>query len=156
MSFFIPTLYMLIGIPGSGKTTLRDRMNQDDIKKYYVSSDEVRFAFFGDENNQNNNNFVFDYINAFTKLHLSNGISVIYDATNISAKRRKETLELFKDIPNRSVAIFFNVPLETCIERNNNRTRVVPEEVIRRMFKNIEPPTKDEGFDECYDIIFTK
>ena len=43
-------------------------------------------------------------------------------------------------------AVYFDVPLEVCLERNSRRERVVQEEVMRRLAAKLKPPTFDEGF----------
>jgi predicted kinase len=43
-------------------------------------------------------------------------------------------------------AVLFDVPLETCLERNRRRERVVPEEAMRRMAGKLKAPTFEEGF----------
>ena len=43
-------------------------------------------------------------------------------------------------------AVFFDVPLEVCIERHNRRDRIVPEDVMRRMSAKLKAPTFEEGF----------
>jgi predicted kinase len=43
-------------------------------------------------------------------------------------------------------AVFFDVPLETCIERHHRRDRTVPEDVMRKMSAKLKAPSFDEGF----------
>ena len=43
-------------------------------------------------------------------------------------------------------ALFFDVPLAVCLERNRKRARVVPEEALRAMAAKLRPPKLDEGF----------
>ena len=43
-------------------------------------------------------------------------------------------------------AVFFDVPVEVCLQRNARRARVVPEVVMRRMASKLKPPTFEEGF----------
>ena len=43
-------------------------------------------------------------------------------------------------------AVFFDVPLETCLERNRRRERQVPEDVMKQMAQKLKPPTFKEGF----------
>ena len=43
-------------------------------------------------------------------------------------------------------AVFFDVPVEVCLERNQRRERVVAEDVMRRMAAKLRPPTFEEGF----------
>jgi predicted kinase len=43
--------------------------------------------------------------------------------------------------------LFFDVPVDVCIARNRLRERVVPEEAILEMWRKLQPPALDEGFD---------
>ena len=43
-------------------------------------------------------------------------------------------------------AVFFDVPLEVCLDRNARRHRVVPEEALAKMAAKLVPPTTEEGF----------
>jgi predicted kinase len=43
-------------------------------------------------------------------------------------------------------AVWFDVPLEVCMERNQRRDRVVPEEAMRRMGAKLKAPAFEEGF----------
>ena len=43
-------------------------------------------------------------------------------------------------------AVFFDTPIEICMERNAARHRIVPEEAIREMARKLRPPAFDEGF----------
>ena len=43
-------------------------------------------------------------------------------------------------------AVFFDVPLAVCLERNSRRERVVAEDVLRRMAAKLKAPTFEEGF----------
>ena len=54
------TLYVLVGLPGSGKTTLAKDIANINIKAKHISSDAIRAELFGDENNQENNSLVFE------------------------------------------------------------------------------------------------
>lgn len=54
--------------------------------------------------------------------------------------------QLAKDYGYEVQALFFDVPLEVCLERNRRRHRMVDEDVMRRMAGKLRPPTFDEGF----------
>jgi predicted kinase len=43
-------------------------------------------------------------------------------------------------------AVFFDVPLEVCLERNSKRDRSVSEDVMRKMGEKLKPPVFEEGF----------
>ena len=68
------------------------------------------------------------------------------DATNLTPQERHNWIKLAKDYNYEVHAVFFDVPLEVCIERNKKRQRTVEEEVMRRMWGKLRPPTFEEGF----------
>lgn len=135
------TLFMMIGIPGSGKSTF--------AKKYlsgtYLSSDDLR-----DELGKID---IWEEMYVRTEEALRSGEDLIYDATSIKEKDQKTVLELAKKYGARSVAYVMLTSFEQCIERNCKRdeNRIVPEDVVKRMYNNYEPPTNDE-FDEIIYI----
>ena len=45
-------------------------------------------------------------------------------------------------------AVFFDVPLSVCLERNSKRDRQVTDEVMHKMAERLRPPTFKEGFDK--------
>jgi predicted kinase len=45
-------------------------------------------------------------------------------------------------------AVFFDVPLAVCMERNRQRERVVTDEVMLKMAERLRPPSFKEGFDK--------
>lgn len=136
---------MLVGLPGSGKSTFAKELieGRDDID--YHSSDAIREEMLGDINNQEKNGDVFAVMEKRTKESLSKGRHVIYDATNISRKRRKHLLmQLPRDT--YKTIVYIATPYKTVVEQNNNRDRVVPQEAIDRMYKNMQIPIYSEGW----------
>ncbi len=137
-------LFMLVGLPASGKTTCGKRLAESE-DALIVSSDEVRKELLGNENDQTNNEDVFKEV----ENRIIKGLkerNVIYDATNISFKRRMNFLQRIKNV--EKIAIIIATPYDECIERNNKRERKVPEDVIKRMYYNFYIPQYYEGFDE--------
>ena len=45
-------------------------------------------------------------------------------------------------------AVFFDVPLEVCLERNSKRERQVTDEIMHKMAERLKPPTFKEGFEK--------
>jgi predicted kinase len=45
-------------------------------------------------------------------------------------------------------AVFFDVPLSVCLERNSKRDRQVTDEVMHKMAERLRPPTFKEGFEK--------
>ena len=140
------TLYTMIGLPGSGKSTFA--VNHPEC--VVVSTDAIRGELFGDENEQKDGKLVFDVAYARLAKAVEAGQDAIFDATNLQRKYRKKIFQMF---PNAyHVAIFVNTPVDVCKERNAKRDRVVPETVIDRMTSNLNPPTIAEGFKEIIEI----
>ena len=68
------------------------------------------------------------------------------DATNLTPQERQHWIKLARDYNYEVQAVFFDVPLEVCLERHQRRDRVVPEDVMRRMAAKLKPPSFAEGF----------
>lgn len=146
-----PTFVMLVGLPGSGKSTLIEK----EYSNFCVhSSDAIREELSGDVNNQDINKQVFDTLHKRVKEDLTIGKNVVYDATNISWKRRKAFLQELNSIPCWKDCILMATPFELCVERNNSRERKVPYFVIERMYKNFDIPWYNEGWD-AIEIAYT-
>ncbi|MDP4181880.1 MAG: AAA family ATPase [Bacillota bacterium] len=143
---------MMVGLPGSGKSSLAKEIS---IKENAVihSSDELRLELFGDVNNSDKNNQTFTELDKRIRHDLLKGFNVIYDATNISYKKRKCYLDKLKSIPCYKKCYFLATHHETCLKRNKARNRFIPEEVIINMLKGIFVPQYFEGWDNI-EIIF--
>lgn len=139
-------LYVTIGLPASGKSTYYKK-NFSLEQVTYISSDAIRKELYGTEKCQDNPSKVFSLMRERTIAALKDGKDVYYDATNVSRKRRIEFLnnKEFKNV--KKVALFFAVPFNTCCNYNSLRERVVPKEVIERMYKHFNVPQLKEGFD---------
>lgn len=140
-----PQFIMMIGLPGSGKSTLAREIAKD-IDGKVISSDEIRKEIFGDEANQDNPEKVFSEMLKRSKSLLSNGVNVIYDATNISRKNRVHTISQLPECKKIAQIVF--AKYETCLEQDSKRTRQVGEAVIKRMLLHFQAPYYDEGWSE--------
>lgn len=145
---------LLIGLPGSGKSTHASSLNSR-----IISTDAIRAQLFGEEAVQG------DWLKIWLEVRsqfrqaveaiVSGEIEfAIYDATNAVRKQRRTTIELarksgFTEI----IGVWINPSIEVCLERNRTRSRQVPEEVIYRMARRLygAPPSVEEGLDE---VIF--
>ena len=137
---------MLVGLPASGKSTYAKKLREQG---YHIhSSDAIREELTGDVNTQDKNTNVFATLHKRVKDDLSNGISCVYDATNMSMKRRKAFLDEIKKYGCYKKCVLFVIPVEVCKERNSNRERRVPDEVFDKMLKSFWVPMKYEGWDE--------
>lgn len=141
-------MIVLIGIPGSGKSTWAKTQNCQ-----VLSSDEFRRLLSGDETNQNIHHQVFAAMRHMLRARMEIGQpATILDATNLRWSDRRPWLQVAKKFDARAEAVFFNVPLALALERNRLRERQVPEDVIRQMHKLMQVPTMAEGFDDVKTI----
>lgn len=143
----VPTFVMMVGLPASGKSTYAKEL-AEEMRAVICSSDAIRKELYGDENSQDNNEEVFKLLHSRIKECLKKGVNVIYDATNINSKRRRAFLSELRNIPCTKRCVVMTTPFKECCERNDSRDRVVPYEVIERMYKNWNTPYWFEGWDE--------
>lgn len=142
-----PSLICLVGLPASGKSTYAIQLAERRSNTVICSSDGIRKELCGDESSQDKNKEVFELLHKRIKQYLKDGTDVIYDATNINSKRRRAFLSELKNIPCVKVCVVIATPFEECCKRNALRDRVVPYEVIERMYKNWNTPYWFEGWD---------
>lgn len=141
-----PKLFMMIGLPGSGKSSKAKEIAELYNAKIH-SSDEIR-AEFGNVQSQDANQKVFHEMHKRIKSDLLNGNSVIYDATNINYKRRMSFLNEIRKYSCEKIAVLMALPYRACITNNYSRERQVPIDVITRMHKNLHIPYWYEGWDD--------
>ena len=138
------TVHVMVGLPGSGKSTYADTFGDDAV---VLSSDKLREEWYGNAAIQGDNKALFAELHRRVRAALFLGKSVVYDATNLTPRTRKLFLDSIADVPRcKKVAVVVMTPLEECIRRNSLRNRVVPENVIRRMAESFVEPRMDEGF----------
>jgi predicted kinase len=132
---------LAIGLPGSGKSSWFKRHNVVPL-----SSDTVRSLLFDDVREQRFQDLVFSNLRSLLKARLIAKRPMNYvDATNLTPQERAHWIKLARDYQYEVHAVFFDVPLEVCIERHQRRDRVVPEDVMRRMAAKLKPPAFEEG-----------
>lgn len=131
-------LYVLRGIQGSGKSTEAIKwVAQKPYERARVNRDDIRFTKFG------------SYVlppsleNAVSKIEYAeiealfkSGFSVVLDNMNLRAKYIKPYLLLAKKYNVVVIHKDFPIELKDALARNAARSRVVPEEVIRKTFQN--------------------
>ena len=145
-----PTLYVMIGPAGSGKTCAAALIPNCVI----CSTDKMREIMFGSAECQDNSAKVFEEAYKFAEDALCVGFDVVFDATNTTAFARKKLLQRMEGITHKNVGVFMNTSLDECKRRNANRKRKVPEDVIERQHWQLmqEADSIPNQFDEIVII----
>ena len=152
-------LIILIGIPGSGKSSFAQYLITQFPHCQLISTDQIRGRVFGNEAIQDNWMWVWREISRELQQAIKNtslGIihTTIYDATNYNIKQRQRIIKLAKALGfNQIIGVWLKTDLDLCLTRNKNRDRSVPEEVILQMNNQLQnsPPSLTDGFD---DLIY--
>lgn len=139
-------VWLLAGIPGSGKSTwVRQQIsNKGGV---HCSRDEIRFSLLSEEDDYfaHENEVIFLWKEKIKQAIENPDVENVYiDATHLTEKTRKKVLnELPIDDNCFVITVFFKVPLEICLERNEKRSgrAYVPPEVIRDMYKSYQSYT---------------
>jgi predicted kinase len=133
---------LTIGLPGSGKTTWFKRRSVTPL-----SSDMLRSILFDDITEQRYQGLVFSTLRSLLRARLIAKMPWNYvDATNLSPHERRQWIKMAKSFGYDVQAVFFDVPLEICMERNRKRERTVSDEVMQKMAERLRPPNFKEGF----------
>lgn len=138
-------LYVLFGLPASGKTTLAHRFELERGCKIHCYDDLYETVKDNHTYSEINGTWVHDI-----RSDLLAGHDVVCDGMCTQSHLRTWLLEQLSDIPCHKTLIAIITPIETCIERNSKREGIskVPQQVIEIAAKYMQPPTKDEGWDE--------
>lgn len=153
-------LWIMVGIPGSGKSTwIRNHENFFQPSYEIISRDQIRFNLLEEGDNY------FSKEKEVWKKYIDNTIvslvmneHTILDATHLNEYSRSKILRALKDhLINVEInAIMIDTGLEVALRQNNYREGIykVPESAIYNMNSSMTTPTLEEGFDNIY--IWTK
>jgi protein phosphatase len=136
-----PSLVVLVGAAGAGKSTLAARLfAADEI----VSSDALRALISGDEGDQRVSGVAFRILHRTVGRRLARGQLTVVDATNTEAAVRRPLVARARAAGIPATAVVLDMDQATVKRQNAKRARVVNDDVIERHLTAVRR-TVDEG-----------
>lgn len=151
-----PTLYILVGLSGSGKSTYAKQIAEITKNTVVISTDAIREELTGDYRNQEHNEEVFNLFHDRIRKNLENKKNVVADATNLTIKSRRAIMMKVNGLDIKKMCFILPKPFEKCKEDNLHREHFVPDKVLEKQIRRFQTPFCEEGFDEikiyhCYE-----
>lgn len=148
----MPSLWMLIGVPGSGKSTYRQTLpadatvlsTDDRIETVAVTAGKTYNDVFRDHISQAEKDMYQAAMQAFAR-----GDDVIWDQTNLTKKTRAKKLIMVPD-EYQKIAVYFPTPDSDELKRrlDSRAGKTIPANILMGMASQLQKPSRDEGFDE--------
>lgn len=157
------TLYLLLGLPGAGKTTTA-KVVSDITGAVHLSSDSFRLSLFKNPKfTPEEHDALYKVLDYMCELMLKNGHSVVYDANLNRHQHRLEKYRLAKRLNVPVKLLWVDVHRDTAKTRRiseQNHALVAQHETPHDMFERIadifEPPKSDEKFIKLDGTKITK
>lgn len=129
-------LILLVGVPGSGKTTLARKLIKKGFER--LCADDIRHELYGDAAQQGDAKQVMSVFFKRLENQLEAGRNIVVDNMNVKIEHRKEIIDRAEQFKYSDIQLWvLDTPLTVCLERNKQRQRQVPEEVITRSFNTL-------------------
>lgn len=133
-------LIILMGLQGAGKSSF--------YRKYFSQTHEIV-----SKDLMKNKKHKSLHQEKLVRKYFSEGRSVIVDNMNLTAKNRQDLITMAKDYGEKVILYYFPLEISESLIRNKGENRKeVPTVAIYASNKTFELPSKNEGFDECFEV----
>lgn len=156
-----PTLYVFVGMPGSGKSHTIDRPGSF-FSGVVVGTDRVLDRYAAQEGITYNEAFANYIKDAEQEMYdevataVAAGQNIIWDQTNLTAKKRKHILSVVGDGYTKVAVVVHTGPnLALWHHRLDERSKAgkhIPSRVLDNMLASFTLPTLEEGFDQVVEL----
>lgn len=143
-------LYILSGLPGSGKTFITKKFSNemiistDDIRKSFIrskkflSSDNEVKEFISSQSD----NEVFKIVSMILELKMKEKLTTVIDATNISDVERKRYINIAEKHGVEAEILIMDTSYEDCLINDQNREKHVGEKVLSKFYEKFQRDSK--------------
>jgi predicted kinase len=154
----MPKLFMLVGVPGAGKSTwIKNQTLTNDaiilstdayIEDMALAEGKTYSAVFGD--------YIYDAVAQLDEdleYAMQHSKDIIWDQTNLSLRGRREKLDMVMGSYEK-IAVVFKTPDDIAerLKRREAKGKVIPVKVFDAMVMGYEPPTRFEGFSQIIEV----
>lgn len=143
-----PKLYIMCGLSASGKSTIAQKLAEENPNTVIVSSDSIREELTGRVEDQTKNEEVFKIFHNRIRKNLENKKNVIADATNITMKSRRAIMMKVNGLNVEKISYLIPKPYEQCKIDDKARLHPVGDEVIDKQILRFQVPFYEEKFDK--------
>lgn len=156
-----PTLFMLYGFPGSGKSFFA-RQLAEELGAAHIQADRIRYELFETPRyDKQEDQVVAHLMDYMTEEFMRAGISVIYDTNASRAGQRRNMRELARRVKAQALLIWLQVDAETSFGRVVKRDRRKADDkyaapVDRAMFDDLVGNMQNPVSTEDYVVISGK
>lgn len=153
----MPKVYILIGVPGSGKSTWIS--NQPWSKDCAIVSTDIWVETEAQRVGKTYSEIFADYMPTAVNMMTDDvvrareaGMDIIWDQTNTTVKSRARKFRMLRDYEH--IAVVFKTPEHKELMRRllSRPGKDIPDHVIASMIASWEDPTLEEGFEEIWTV----
>jgi predicted kinase len=161
LSLTRPTLILLYGYPGSGKTYLA-RQLCEDIQAAHLQSDRIRFELFEQPRYDRQENQIVDHLLQYmTEEFLRAGVSVVYDINALRSSQRRELRELARKHRADCMLVWLQIDVDSAFTRVSKRDRRKTDDkytpaIDKQTFEQIAAHMQNPSPTEDYMVISGK